>query len=282
MRPTGPLNASEAKEYLRIALGGSFGNSPTFRASPPAGKKSRDGQSALFPAPAQHQFPVPITREVALVLDSSGSISQDTFNETVDNLARIVSSQCYTFGGPRGASQVRLAMVVFSTNVTEVFNFRKSDREHVRSKGRIQKAIQTAKDHYYRGRTATGDALQYCYDKIFNLPRAQGVERRLLLITDGKDNEGIPPAPVARALYDDLNVQVFPLAVGSDVADPRQFTKVLQMDRVAIGTPGYDGHILHHFFTIGSYRTLARVAEDVEESIMYPGAPKCQADTFGK
>ena len=175
------------------------------------------------PPPPSCQYSDP--RDLAIVIDSSGSVGSSAFKKAVDTLADFIGFMCHSFecNGP----ETRLAVVTYGSNVKEVFNFHYSGSTH-KSKTQIINDIKT-KPIYTGGGTATGPALEYCRDNIFQTSNGMrsNSKRQILVLTDGHSNRGIKPGIVATQLHDQMGIDIYALGIGSGVsiAELKSITK---------------------------------------------------------
>ena len=213
-----------------------------------------------------------VTREIALVLDASGSVGRHRFNSMVDNVADLMGLLCYRFTD--GPSDVRLALLVYGTRVREVFNFQYSARQHT-SVQRIKASIRRAK-YYYDGRaTATGPALRYCYNRIFRSRGTPRIKRRLMVVTDGYSNSGEYPVHVARQLHTRKRVDVYPLGVGTRV----NLKELLAMKQ----TSESNKNLFSQLLLLPDFSSLKSVVDVVRASVRsQPANQQCQKNAFRK
>ena len=232
------------------ALGNEFGSSVTTPARPAApppppppapgsslggwSRRRRRRQSSYYIPPPPPPTPPPPSctygdpRDLALVIDSSGSVGSSAFKKAVDTLADFIGYMCHEFecDGP----QTRLAIITYGSQVKEVFNFHYSGSTH-RSETQIINDIKTKTTYMngFTGATATGPALEYCRDNIFQTRNGMrsNSKRQILVLTDGKSNKGIKPGIVATQLHDQMGVDIYALGIGSGVsiAELKSITK---------------------------------------------------------
>ena len=159
-------------------------------------------------------------RDIALVLDASGSIGSANYKRAVENVATLMGMLCYQWPELDEPSDVRLALVVYSSHVQTVFDFAMSREMHTNSSA-IRDSILKARGSWpcMGASTATGPALRRCYDEIFTEENGmrRDSKKRILLITDGMSNRGEPPVPIATQLHHQREVDVFPVGVGTNV-----------------------------------------------------------------
>ena len=157
-------------------------------------------------------------RDLAIVIDSSGSVGSLAFTRAVDTLADFISHMCHKFecDGP----ETRLAVVTYGSIAKTVFNFSYSGATH-KSKTNIVNDIKTKTSymHGFTGSTATGPALVHCRDKIFQERKGMRSKskRQILLLTDGHSNKGTNPGDVATELHNKLRIDIYALGIGDSV-----------------------------------------------------------------
>ncbi|XP_065179080.1 uncharacterized protein LOC135809621 [Sycon ciliatum] len=262
-----PPSTAEQIELFQEVLGGNFGRTPALAPQGP-----RPNKKGSWRSPAPPPLPV-VTRDIALVLDGSSSVGRAAYNKMVDDLAELMGLLCYTFTRANAASDVRIALVVYSRKVHKVFDFRFSKLHHT-SRNRIVSSIKRAKVYYTGQVTATGPALRYCYNRIFT--RAAGMSqfsmKRVLLITDGYSNRGEKPVPVAEKLVRDKQVQVFPVGVGD---------RIRVSELVAMRQADGNANLLHTLILLPTFTTLSDILSTVRNSAAL-SVDRCQARLFKK
>jgi uncharacterized protein YegL len=205
-------------------------------------------------------------RDLVIVIDSSGSVGREAFDQTVAALADFIGYMCHNFecGGP----ETRFALVTYSSTVKEVFNFQYSGTYH-RTSTQIVHDIKT-KASYMSGWTATGTALEHCRDKIFRTHAGMrsNSKRQILLLTDGRSNRGTSPGLVATELHDHLGVDIYALGIGSgvNIAELQAITKERSPINLLYLALFND---FHEFFRVGGI-----VKSDLDRS-----GRKCKAAT---
>ena len=188
----------------------------------------------------------------------------------VDDVADLMGLLCYRFR--QQYSDVRIALVVYSTHVKEIFNFHQSDWKHS-SVAKITASIREAKKHYEGGATATGPALRHCLDNIFRGRRQRGVKRRVLLITDGYSNHGENPVRVACRLHTEKQVDVFPFGVGGRV-DLKALRDMTQVSDASTG-------ILPQLLLLPDFTSLRETVSLVRTSVAHqPANQYCNKDVL--
>ena len=207
-------------------------------------------------------------RDLAVVIDRSASVGESAFIMAVDTLADFLAYMCNDFqcDGPK----TRLAVITYGTTVTEVFNFNYSARNHRSQKQMTDdiKAMTTYKSKF-AGATATGTALEYCRDNIFQPSMGMRTNsiRQILLLTDGRANKGRCPGVVANQLfYSRWNIAVYALGIGDnvDIAELRSIT----MERS-------ENNMLH-FALFSNYFEFSNISEVVRIDIQRRHGVECK------
>ena len=213
----GPLTPAEkvtvvAKEVFgRLGLPAS--NSP--RVQPLAGATEKP----MTPSPrrAKRHTECQDMVDLAILMDSSGSISRSDFSQAVSDMTTLIHYTCNDFScnnGPR----IRLAMVTFSSHAITVFNFNRSAQ--FTTLREMITAINETGTRYIGGGTATAAAIKYVRDNIFDTRYGMrpSSTRRLLVVTDGKSNVGRDPVAKAAKLHAAKNVDIYALGIGNKIS----------------------------------------------------------------
>ena len=156
--------------------------------------------------------------DLAILMDSSGSISRTDFFQAVSDVATLIHYTCNDFlcnNGPR----IRLAMLTFSSHAITVCNFDRSAQ--FTTLREMVMAINETGTRYIGDMTATAAAIKYVSDNIFNTRYGMrpSSTRRLLVVTDGKNNGGGNPRREAENLHDAKNVDVYALSIGNEILE---------------------------------------------------------------
>ncbi|XP_064596585.1 matrilin-3-like [Liolophura sinensis] len=181
----------------------------------------------------KRQSPVIKPRDFLFILDTSGSISGDTYSMAKDNIAKLIGKICGTIGP--GPADNRAAVITYSTNPVINFDFKEYlDLADLQAAvGDLPKVSST---------TCTGRALNLG-QQIFNLKRGlreKGISKKeVVLLTDGKTNCGPNAVEAAfdlkRSRYNPL---LFVFAIGQYNDDDKR-----EMEMMASPPTSY--HIFH-------------------------------------
>eukprot|EP00118_Oscarella_pearsei_P017265 m.170084 g.170084 ORF g.170084 m.170084 type:complete len:384 (+) comp39029_c2_seq8:1148-2299(+) len=155
------------------------------------------------------------SRDIVVVMDSSGSIGKANFIEAVASLMQLLTRQCH-FSECIAKDYSRLAVVVFSSGVEVIVDFNAFERDYKDTNKLIDLFNSLP---YVGGGTSTGKALEKVRDEI--LVDAAGMrvnsKKTIILLTDGK-SYGVKPGPVAKSISDKFQgLNILALAIGSNV-----------------------------------------------------------------
>ena len=145
--------------------------------------------------------------DLAIVLDSSGSIAPGDFQKALVFISAMVQS----LNVSENAS--RVAIINFSSNY-DVVTYLNSIFDKYQLLSKIMTIQQIGSS------TATGEALEKCFD-IFSVVKgarepALGVPKVIILLTDGQSNGNVAPVPVAAQLKS-TGITVVSLGVGPNL-----------------------------------------------------------------
>jgi uncharacterized protein YegL len=179
--------------------------------------------------------------DLSLIIDSSGSVSPDDFEQGKKALLDLVSRLNV------GVEKAGVAIINFASTVslsaqTDVYEF-----------DRMDLLQQVAALPRLGTNTATGDALAlaktYCETRCRNTARA--IPRVFAIFTDGHSNEGRPAIPAAEALRaSPIEGTIFAVGIGNIGTDG---------DAELLGIAGDPDYVLN----IASYLDLARVTNAI-------------------
>jgi len=179
--------------------------------------------------------------DLTLIIDSSGSVSPDDFEQGKKALIDLVSR--LNVGTEKaGVAIINFASTVSLSAQTDVYEF---DRMDLLQQVAALPRIGT--------NTATGDALAlaqtYCATRCRNTARA--IPRVFAIFTDGHSNEGRPAIPAAEALRaSPIEGTIFAVGIGNIGTDG---------DAELLGIAGDPDYVLN----IASYLDLARVTNAI-------------------
>ncbi|CAF0973867.1 unnamed protein product [Rotaria sp. Silwood1] len=179
--------------------------------------------------------------DLTLIIDSSGSVPPDDFEQGKKALLDLVSRLNV------GTDKAGVAVINFSSTMslsaqTDVFEFERMN------------LLQQVADLQRLGQnTATGDALAlantYCQARC--RPAAKAIPRVFAIFTDGHSNEGRPAIPAAEALRSSpIEGTIFAVGIGNIGTDG---------DTELLGIAGDRDYVLN----IASYLDLARVTNAI-------------------
>eukprot|EP00117_Sycon_ciliatum_P013186 scpid49812/ scgid13943/ Sushi, von Willebrand factor type A, EGF and pentraxin domain-containing protein 1; Polydom len=196
-------------------------------------------------------------KDIAIVIDASGSVRRNNYERAVQNIATLMGLMCYKWKGPGQPSDIRLALIIYSTNVQIVFNFTRSTEIHISAEA-IRDSFMAAQRLWWvmGGSTATAPALERCKSHIFQHKFGMRTEskKRLILLTDGYSNRGGPPTPYAEKLHDDVGVDIFPIGIGTGVNLRELHSMKLIQDK---------NNLLSRLLILPDFASLARIVEEV-------------------
>lgn len=125
----GPPTTQQKASALMAALGGDFGQQIYAPANAIAkvapsrsyfgwGRRRRRRQPPPPPPPPSCNYADP--RDLAIVIDRSGSVGSNNFNQAVNTIASFIGNLCHRFQCASGP-ETRIALVTYASTVTEVF-----------------------------------------------------------------------------------------------------------------------------------------------------------------
>ena len=140
------------------------------------------------------------------MLDTSGSIGRNNFEEITSTLARLVSHFC---------KPIRVGVMTFNNEYYVVFCFDSFDNT---CNGRSSVGDAISQANYRGGLTHTGGAVQCACDSMLSTtcglpPGANCVD--VVIITDGRSNGPRPVCDRVRCLHDHYGVNTFVIGIGS-------------------------------------------------------------------
>eukprot|EP00038_Savillea_parva_P025702 m.49022 g.49022 ORF g.49022 m.49022 type:complete len:1684 (-) comp7070_c0_seq1:3358-8409(-) len=142
--------------------------------------------------------------DLAFLIDGSSSLTDTDWNSSLSFVNQLIEPRTV------GSDSMRVAVTAFATNVTVVTTF---------STGQNKTNVQNAVSALVQpgGGTRTSTAIAYVDNNIFVAAAGMrsGVERLLVVITDGTSNLGFNPTTAAAALRTQKDVRVLAIGVGS-------------------------------------------------------------------
>jgi uncharacterized protein YegL len=179
--------------------------------------------------------------DLTLIIDSSGSVSPDDFEQGKKALLDLVS-RLNVGTDKAGVAILNFASTVSLSAQTDVYEFERMDLL-----GQVAALPRIGTN------TATGDALtlarSYCESKCRNTARA--IPRVFAIFTDGHSNEGRPAIPAAEAIRaSPIEGTIFAVGIGNIGTDG---------DAELLGIAGDPDYVLN----IASYLDLARITNAI-------------------
>ncbi|KAK7108127.1 uncharacterized protein [Littorina saxatilis] len=192
-------------------------------------------------------------RDLLLVLDSSGSITDEDFEALKDGVKVLIDSLCGGFGP--ASNQHRLGVVQFSTFTRPVHSF--ADAQDPAS---LKDVVDNTRPMY--GYTCTGDALGQAFDEFDASRGARDYTvHDTLIITDGKSNCGADLLMSSQTLQQRSNVYALAIGLSSDQAARNEITSV-----VSDNDPG-------HLFSLANFLDFQDMVHRVQDRY---DASQCQ------
>ncbi|XP_019643442.1 PREDICTED: collagen alpha-1(XII) chain-like [Branchiostoma belcheri] len=198
-------------------------------------------------------------RDLLIILDESGSIGLEVFNDAKEALARLLGYICPGIGPSYPYHQI--AFMTFSSSYTEHFDF----NDYGTYTG-VSNAIRQVT--YSDGGTNTHNALDYARTTMFangdfsvsssTKGLRPGSLKEVLLITDGRPNSDSLTEAAAERLRN-IGVSVFALGIGNVIQS--------HMEQL-ISEPEYK-----HIFHLDSFADFHTMVESVE--LVYSGGERC-------
>jgi len=174
--------------------------------------------------------------DVVIVLDGSNSIISSDWQHALDFANKIVDSFDI------GPTKVKVGALQFSDSATKIVDLSGD-------KSAIQSAISGTRQ--MKLNTNTGKGLQLAKDLIDSEGRANA-SKAVILITDGKSNQGVNPTTVASSIKAE-GIEVFGIGVGSSIS-------VSELQSLC-STPLSD-----HYFTTTGFSDLDKVLQALIKS----------------
>ena len=158
-----------------------------------------------------------LQRDLVMVVDSSGSISPNDFNNAVNGLVKLISHLCHFSSSCIGNDLTRLALVAFSSGVEVVVDFNAFEQNY-RDVNKLEELIRRLP--HIRGLTATGKALELVRNQILKVDAGMRAnsQKTIIVLTDGKSNVNPKPGPVADTIAQaHPGIKIIALGIGSGV-----------------------------------------------------------------
>ncbi|WAR09619.1 VWA1-like protein [Mya arenaria] len=191
-------------------------------------------------------------RDLLIILDSSGSIEQNNFENAKTQLSRLVGMFCPT-PDPFAGDHQKAAMLSFSTRVHEIFDF-----DDLHTTNEVQAKILTVV--YRSGETHTELAFEYARTHMFNRTKGMrfraDVKQEVLFITDGVSN--VPNETLKEALELQKYATVYGLAIGVRSQDGQK-----EMTDSTSSPPS------RHLFSIPGFDDLETFVNEIQRQLQH-------------
>ena len=190
-------------------------------------------------APFQTSTATRLDRDIALVLDKSGSMAENgRFASLLDGVDVFVDELNAT------SPEENVSLTVYDTNPTKLLEMTKNLESIRTSLGSVQPA----------GFTGIGRAMRVGLDSLLNDPNSRTLAlRSMIVMTDGNQNRGINPLIAAEeCLAANVVVHTITFSDGADEA---------LMQAVAERTGGTHLHATNNEQLVEAFRTIARQLE---------------------
>ena len=239
-------------------------------------------QPAFFNATQPHsvvsrraEMLCPPDRDIVLVIDSSGSVGENNFQQTFEDLGRLIPHLCgFQPDVITRCRSTRVAVVTYGSEPRLVFDLNHSKDRHTLQTN-VQNDIQGLPKYLssLHWSTATGDALQFAADRV--LQETYGMRRHgkrtILLLTDGKSNHGSNPVTVASQLYNQYeNLAIVALGIGSEI----------NYDELVGITNHHNSY--NPLVLLGSYQNFTDIVNEIIDLLGGHKQDTCQADFLDK
>lgn len=153
------------------------------------------------------QVDCPAALDLVFIVDSSGSVGINSFNEAKTAMKAMVDRFNI------GENNALIGLINYSTTVHTLLGF--ILQQQFWSQDMVKSKIDSM--NYLAQTTATGDAIYAARTSIFTTTR--GIVPRLAIVfTDGQSNTGRPVATEAQLLKDE-GVDIFAVGIGSGIND---------------------------------------------------------------
>lgn len=199
-----PLHNSLVQVDIANPLLGDFGkiqwNFDNFRPGIPSGP--------VFEPPPNANCPPPVCTspiDVVMLLDGSGSISQDDWERAQQFSDKVLSKLKFNTDNPDQGP--RFGVVQFSSSTRVEATLSTNAQE-------LEKAIDSMAQ--MKSGTNTGAGLNAA-QTLFNNKGREQAPHILFVVTDGEHNQGQDPGVVAKQMRDKYNTEIFAIGVGSDI-----------------------------------------------------------------
>ncbi|KAK3100010.1 hypothetical protein FSP39_013438 [Pinctada imbricata] len=176
------------------------------------------------------------------MLDTSGSLSQNDFNEAVDFVYNVTKQLTI------GPSNILVSAVTFSTLVRNEFDL----KDHV-TESAILAAILNLKRIVPNGGTYTFDALRFVssHSLTSSAGARSGVQKAVVVLTDGVSASAISTKYQAQKLHND-SVEVYSIGIGNVTLSTSQ-----ELADIASDPDSY------YLYRVDQYQYLSAIVSDI-------------------
>ncbi|WAR04018.1 COCA1-like protein [Mya arenaria] len=194
--------------------------------------------------------------DLLIILDGSGSIGATNFQDTKNQLARLLGMLCPTPDPFKGYQQA--ALIEFSSTVREIFDF--NDKTNTLA---VQQGVKGTP--YSGGDRCTATAFNYARNTMFTAAKGMrsrpDVKQVVLILTGGQSNCGGDAVHAAKLL--DKTANVYGLLIG------RHSTAGMHELSNYVSSPKNQ-----HLFTLENARELSQLVDLLEQQLKsVPCAP---------
>jgi len=166
---------------------------------------------------------VNIALDLYIVLDSSGSIGPQSYEDAKKFLSDLIS------GFTISQNNVRVGLAIYGSDARLIF-----DLKHSYDKDEILSSIQSVE--YLRSSTATGDAIRLMTDTGFTEKHGvrssdEAIPRVGIVLTDGESNNG-QDVPTAAQSARNQSIEMLAFGIGSGINETELLQIAGSQDRV--------------------------------------------------
>ena len=179
--------------------------------------------------------------DLAFVVDTSGSISNENFRKQKDFVKALASAF------DPSATKHQLGLISYSTNAQIEFSF-KDSADLVKFKNVVDRMT------HKKGRTRLDKALKLASSQLFtdNGGVNSGKQKTMVILTDGRQSQDPGSIPLKDAVQQ--GVRIYVVAVSSDL-DPKELYKLTEKEE--------------DVFTVIDFDDLAKMANDTAQKICH-------------
>ena len=197
-------------------------------------------------------------RYVLFILDTSGSIGNETFIKMVDSLSQLVPLFC---------KNTRIAAITFGTHVYHEFCFNCFENDDV-FRSQLKDAVNSIP--YHGGSTKTGRALKCACDEILTtacgLPSEAEYKRcpapiDVVVLTDGHSNGRLDVCQTAKCLHDQSLYDINTFAIGVDNFNQAELDCIVDQNDLNV----------NNIFYIDNFTELYTLVQEIVTYLSTPG-----------